>query len=158
MSCTDCVNRRKFLALAAAAGASAALAGCGDGELSGVGMKISGNPMGTGTGSGPTGSPSSQITLKVADYPELGQPNVLVMVADTFIAVKRSGLATFTAFSMSCTHQGCLTTLVNGNRFDCPCHFSQFDVNGMVIRGPATDPLTEFPTSYDAATDILTIN
>src|SRR5262245_45668718 len=150
MCCDDCVNRRKFLTLAAAAGATAALAACGDGELSGTGVKVGGNGDGTGSGTPPTGTPSGQVTLTVGDYPALAQTGGLVMVNNTFVAVKRTGPAAFDAFSMSCTHEGCLTSIVNGVRFDCPCHFSQFDANGAVIRGPATDPLAKFPTSYDA--------
>ena len=154
MCCADCVNRRKFLALAAAAGASAALSACGDGEVSGVGIRSGSGGVGGGGGAGGT----SRIMAKVGDYASLATPGVLVNITGTFVAVKRTGAATFDAYSMSCTHEGCLTAIVSGIRFDCPCHGSRFDSNGNVINGPAATSLAKFPTSYDSATDILTIN
>ena len=44
--------------------------------------------------------------------------------------------------SATCTHAGCV---VHWNSFetcwDCPCHGSQFDINGQVLQGPAVHPL-----------------
>ncbi|MBP2161312.1 MULTISPECIES: FAD-dependent oxidoreductase [Asticcacaulis] len=44
--------------------------------------------------------------------------------------------------SATCTHAGCV---VHWNSFercwDCPCHGSQFDINGQVLQGPAVKPL-----------------
>lgn len=150
MSCDDCVNRRRFLALAAAAGSSMALAACGDGVVSGV------KNVGAGGGGG-AGPVTSTITAKVGDYPQLATAGVLVQITGKLVAVKRTGGATFDALSMTCTHLACGTDLAN-NRFDCPCHGSRFDSSGSVVNGPATTPLPKFATSYDAATDILTIN
>ncbi|GAB4545185.1 MAG: Rieske 2Fe-2S domain-containing protein [Anaerolineales bacterium] len=46
----------------------------------------------------------------------------------------------FTALSLTCTHLGC-TVEAEENGFACPCHNSQFDLNGNVKRGPAAKPL-----------------
>jgi cytochrome b6-f complex iron-sulfur subunit len=46
----------------------------------------------------------------------------------------------FTALSLTCTHLGC-TLEPNENGFDCPCHNSNFDVDGNVTQGPAVKPL-----------------
>jgi cytochrome b6-f complex iron-sulfur subunit len=43
-------------------------------------------------------------------------------------------------FSLSavCTHLGCVVPWEkNANKFCCPCHGSQYDENGKVVRGPA---------------------
>jgi cytochrome b6-f complex iron-sulfur subunit len=41
-----------------------------------------------------------------------------------------------------CTHQGCTVEWnTEKNQFICPCHGSQFDSQGKVIRGPAGKPL-----------------
>jgi Rieske Fe-S protein len=74
------------------------------------------------------------------------------------VAAKRTGPGSFVAFSMSCTHEGCLTSITGGQRFDCPCHGSRFDANGAVLVGPAEQPLASLATSYDPVTDELTIN
>jgi Rieske Fe-S protein len=48
--------------------------------------------------------------------------------------------AGFRALSLTCPHLGC-TVEVSSGGFSCPCHGSQFDPDGSVLRGPARDPL-----------------
>jgi len=153
MPCENCLNRREFLARSATGAAIVAIVACGDGQLSGP-NSIQRVPPGGGN-SGP-------FTIKVADFPGLATVGRLVQVGG-FQAAKRTAAspATFVAFSMACTHAGCLVDIVNANEFDCPCHGSRFDVNGAVINGPFTGesigPLQKLATSYDPATDKLTI-
>lgn len=46
------------------------------------------------------------------------------------------------AFSPVCTHLGCLITWNRfKNRFICPCHGGEYDVEGSVISGPPRKPL-----------------
>lgn len=47
------------------------------------------------------------------------------------------------AVSATCTHLGCM---INGeqDKFICPCHGSQFDLSGRVLRGPAAKSLQNF--------------
>lgn len=47
------------------------------------------------------------------------------------------------AISTTCTHLGCVVTW-NGRGFDCPCHGSQFAVDGGIIKGPAPKSLEWF--------------
>ena len=140
MSCHDCVSRRDFVARTGLA-ALAAVTACGDGVLS------------------PGSSPQTdqQLAIAVGDFPGLATMGSLVKVGDLF-AAKRTGANTFDAFYMVCTHAGCLTSITNAQRFDCPCHGSRFDANGDVVAGPARLPLTQLATSYDPVTDTLTIN
>ena len=51
----------------------------------------------------------------------------------------------FLAISRKCTHLGC-TVLRDeeGNRFECPCHASTFDITGTVLSTPAPRPLDLF--------------
>ncbi|WP_303701617.1 ubiquinol-cytochrome c reductase iron-sulfur subunit [Flexistipes sinusarabici] len=44
--------------------------------------------------------------------------------------------------SIKCTHLGC-TLNVAGDIFKCPCHGSEFKLNGEVIKGPASRDLKE---------------
>lgn len=149
MACERCVNRRDFLATATGSVVLALAAGCGDGELSGVSPSVPRLP--------PNEPPTDKVSIVVADFPPLANNGVLVKVA-SFYAVKRTGPETFDAFSMACTHEGCLTEITNGQQFDCPCHFSRFANDGSVLRGPATRPLQKLPATYNPATDTLTVN
>ena len=41
-----------------------------------------------------------------------------------------------------CTHLGCIVPWsATSNKFECPCHGSQYDPDGAVVRGPAPLPL-----------------
>lgn len=140
MSCEDCVGRRDFIARASGLAALAVVSACGDGIVSGG-----------------IGAPAGSLTITVADFPALAAAGALVKVGETF-AAKRIGANAFDAFYMLCTHQGCLTTITNAQRFDCPCHGSRFDSSGNVVAGPARQPLVRLATSYDPVTDALTIN
>ena len=147
MSCDACLSRREFLGRASAGLVlGVAAASCGDGVVSGVAPRRS-----------PDTLPSDRVSVRVSDFPGLATPGVLVQVA-SYYAAKRTGDVTFDAFSMVCTHEGCTTTIQNGERFECPCHLSRFAADGTVINGPAARPLPRLPTSYDPATDVLTIN
>jgi Rieske Fe-S protein len=61
------------------------------------------------------------------------------------------------AVTITCTHQGC-DVAPNGSgtsaTLRCPCHGSQFDRNGAVIRGPAGSPLAHFAVEVDGAGNV----
>jgi cytochrome b6-f complex iron-sulfur subunit len=47
-----------------------------------------------------------------------------------------------------CTHLGCLPKWVdNNNRFECPCHGSKYQKNGVYIEGPAPRSLDRLATT-----------
>jgi nitrite reductase/ring-hydroxylating ferredoxin subunit len=145
MTCQRCVNRREFLARAGGAAAAAAIVACGDGAVSAPGFRPSGG--------------ITPFSVTVATVPELANVGVLVRVGpDGWVAAKRTGVSTFAAFDMRCTHEGCLVGITNGERFDCPCHFSRFDNNGAVVNGPAQRPLDHLTATYDPGTDQLSIS
>ena len=47
------------------------------------------------------------------------------------------------ALSLTCSHLGCAIEERNFG-FECPCHSSRYDLNGIVLKGPATDNLRKF--------------
>jgi Rieske Fe-S protein len=55
------------------------------------------------------------------------------------------------AMTLTCTHAGCEIGTVSPQGLVCGCHGSAFDVDGNVVRGPATQPLDHFAVSADAA-------
>lgn len=70
--------------------------------------------------------------------------NKEVVFNDDFIIVNNNG--TTTAFSAHCTHLGCKIDKMEGERFVCPCHGSQYDLNGKVLKGPAYKDLEIVPS------------
>ena len=147
--CDDCINRRQFLTSAAGAAGLVAISACGDGIVSGPFAQL---PPGAELPAGP-------ISIVVGNFSELATVGTLVKVPGQEIAVKRTGADTFDAFAMRCTHAGCPISIVSsGQAFNCSCHGSRFDNDGAVTNGPADSPLPKFVTSYDPATDTLTIS
>lgn len=61
------------------------------------------------------------------------------------------------AYSAHCTHLGCKIDKVEGDRFVCPCHGSQYNLNGQVLKGPAYKNLKTLPSriSEDGNTIII---
>ncbi|SRR5579883_3104179 len=63
------------------------------------------------------------------------------------------------AFSQRCTHASCpVDTRLDSNRdIHCSCHGSLFALDGSVVQGPATAPLTPYDAIYDQASQVLHI-
>ena len=56
----------------------------------------------------------------------------------TYIVVQSKEAITDYGINAICTHLGCVVPWnVAENKFKCPCHGSQYDATGKVIRGPA---------------------
>jgi len=54
------------------------------------------------------------------------------------------------AYSPSCTHLGCAVHWETGeSRFKCPCHGSDFALDGKVLAGPAPRPLDQYLTKIE---------
>lgn len=53
------------------------------------------------------------------------------------------------AYSLTCTHLGC-TVEEDGDGFTCPCHGSQYDQNGTVLKNPAQKPLRKLRVELSA--------
>jgi len=71
------------------------------------------------------------------------------------LLVAHTSQNTFVALTAICTHMGCTVNGYSSGTYTCPCHGSQYDVNGNVTRGPAPRALTKFPTAF--ANNVLTI-
>lgn len=75
----------------------------------------------------------------------------------TPILVVRSSARRFVALSMQCTHEGCPVNPPVGGIISCPCHGSQYDLDGKVRRGPAQFSLTRYITDFDFKANQLTV-
>ena len=59
------------------------------------------------------------------------------------VLVSRLSDTEVVAFSAVCPHQGC-TVAPDGDQLACPCHGSQFELDGSLKRGPAEKGLTPY--------------
>lgn len=144
-------TRRDFCQLACLAVAGSALAGCSAGPTAPTG---GGDGLPTMTAAMVHGAP----TVTVEDgspLASIGRP-VLVQAPGASYLVTRTNHDSFVALTAQCTHYICMVSNFDGSVYECPCHGSQFDVSGRVVRGPATKPLQQFSTAFNGNT--LTIS
>nr|WP_319270644.1 Rieske (2Fe-2S) protein [uncultured Draconibacterium sp.] len=79
-------------------------------------------------------SGSSEATLPL-------NKNKEVQFFDRFIVVNTNDNTR--VFSSHCSHLGCKIDKVANGKLVCPCHGSEYDLSGNVIKGPAYKNLTE---------------
>lgn len=94
----------------------------------------------------------------VAYVQDAAQPLVSSGLAYVHFTGRRSGdwlspEAMFVVFSNHCTHVGCPAQATSAG-FSCPCHGSQYDVQGDRIAGPAVRPLDRFQWEVRADHDL----
>ena len=107
--------------------------------------------------------------VKVADLQSIpvGEPirlNFVQNEQDAFIQqaalhsvwVVRHSQTEATAYSPICPHAGCYYNWSTQlRRFACPCHASVFEINGMVVSGPAPRPLDTLPVKIESGSLLL---
>lgn len=83
-----------------------------------------------------------QLVLNIND-------NKSISFFDEFIVIKSK--ENLSVFSSHCTHLGCKINKTENGRLVCPCHGSEYDLEGNVIKGPAYKSLekVEFKLSAD---------
>jgi cytochrome b6-f complex iron-sulfur subunit len=70
--------------------------------------------------------------------------------AKPILVVRDSAKNNLVAVNPLCTHQGCTVGWDNNKRtFVCPCHGSEFGIDGKVIKEPADKPLPTFETKEE---------
>jgi cytochrome b6-f complex iron-sulfur subunit len=131
--CGGCSRRELLQGLGVAAvGALAVAAGCGQ----------QGSAMSTATSSR-CGTGECIDLSDAANEPltTAGGAMLIDMAGDTILVVRISD-SQVVALSAICTHAGCSMDYVAGQEvIDCPCHGSQFAIDGSVLRGPAVRAL-----------------
>jgi cytochrome b6-f complex iron-sulfur subunit len=93
--------------------------------------------------------------VKLADNSALTKVGGSVKVSDEMMLIRKSE-STFIAVRTICTHKGCDVEL-EGDKFVCPCHGSEFTIDGTVTQGPATKNLKIFETIFDSGNGTVTI-
>jgi len=92
---------------------------------------------------------------KVASVPQVTNEGVRFDYQETPSMLIQLNDKSFAAYSLVCTHLGCIVKWESKNRdFHCPCHAGKFDENGVNIAGPPPRPLTKYNVSVEG-TDIF---
>ena len=93
-------------------------------------------PEAASSAAAPTGAaPASGALTTTADVP-VGSG---VIVGDMVITQPTTGV--FKGFSSVCPHAGCNVNAITDGKIICPCHKSEFNLDGTVAQGPAKKPL-----------------
>lgn len=97
--------------------------------------------------SGAYSTENDQIRIELTALP----PEISFQTGDFFwlpaegVIFVRTGENSVAAFSSFCPHLGCDVEKFSGSRLVCPCHGSEFDTNGQVMKGPAGEGLRDWP-------------
>ena len=90
---------------------------------------------------------NKRVVLPLASIPDLKQPHGYARVyvdqyANPIILFSEDG-GNVSAVLSTCSHSGCEVRKLR-TRFECPCHGSEYDLRGNVLKGPAPEPLDTF--------------
>lgn len=73
------------------------------------------------------------------------------------IFLRRRADGSYSAVSTRCTHRGCQVA-PRGPRLACPCHGSEYTLDGGLLEGPAEHPLQGFATEVRDGAVLITLN
>ena len=86
----------------------------------------------------------------VADLDNKGQLLAKNSPIGPVLVVGKSQDANLTAVNPKCTHAGCdMTWEADIKKFVCPCHGSEFGIDGKVTKGPATKPIPSYSVKLE---------
>jgi len=74
--------------------------------------------------------------------------NKQISFFDNYIVVNE--YETTTVLTSHCTHLGCKINKTENSRLICPCHGSEYDLQGKVLKGPAYKNLEMIPSKISA--------
>lgn len=113
----------------------------------------------------PAGNNIGIIEIKLSDYPVLRQEFSSIRIGVNGIdedgvtpsgffypiIVSRAAGNQFHALDAGCAHAGCVVLPYDGidQAIFCPCHGSSYAIDGSVLTGPTTSPLTAMDITFD---------
>jgi Rieske Fe-S protein len=139
------VSRREFLKTVVISGGAAVggslLVGCGSQATASNG-----------------GNPASGLTLDLTKPENQSLASVggtLTLDANALdpqgLLLYRSSGSTVLVFSRKCTHLGCKVGEFQSGISTCPCHGSQYDTGGIVVRGPSQSSLRKYTATLSGS-------
>lgn len=78
-----------------------------------------------------------------------------VLFEDEYIIASKDN--TTVVYSSHCTHLGCKIDQVERGHLVCPCHGSEYDLSGKVLKGPAFKSLKKVAFSFSENGRYITI-
>ena len=103
-------------------------------------------------------NPAAQGSTLVVDVSTLDADGKFLITqtpTNSPVLVVRNGLGSYLALSMICTHESCPVAEPVDRVMTCPCHLSQFNIDGSVVRGPATSPLKQYAAALNPAGQLV---
>ena len=106
----------------------------------------------------PVQSRSGVIRLAVGDYPQLERVGGFLRIQPPalehhLVVLSQEG-GGYAVVSPVCTHRGC-TVDVASDRLACPCHGSEYDRAGQVLKGPAERSLERYPAELTPGGELV---
>jgi Rieske Fe-S protein len=84
--------------------------------------------------------------------------SVVIKVKEKLVLLIRDTATSVKAYSPICTHMHCVVAYSAGeNKIKCPCHGSEFDLDGHVVHGPAARPLEVHAATLEAERIVVTL-
>lgn len=136
--------RRRMTALCRRSLLKGAAVTCGTGLLAACGSGSGAEPASAPSAAGPDGAAAgSRVTLgQLSDIPVGGAISVSAPDGSKVLLTQpRAGEVK--AFSAVCPHEGCSAS-PDGDHFSCPCHGSEFELDGSLRQGPAREGLSSY--------------
>ncbi len=134
------MNRRGFVQVAAGALVAGSLGGCA--SLQTI----------------PVQSRGGVVRFAVRDYPQLEGPNGFLRIQppalEHHLVVLAQEGGGYAVVSPICTHRGCTVDVASG-RLACPCHGSEYDRTGQVLKGPAERSLERYAAELTAEGELV---
>ena len=99
-----------------------------------------------------------KLSIDLDQVPKLKEigGHITIKLMHEDILLIRNSEKTVLIFNAHCTHKGCIVKYSErNNRIECPCHGSQYDLNGNVLKGPAPRPLTTHSGELDGGQIIV---
>lgn len=107
----------------------------------------------TGTAIGKTEAIDNKVAVPVSAFNKTPFQVISPKNYPFEIAVQKEADGTYKALLLKCTHYT-NEVVPQGGGYICSAHGSRFDKDGKVLRGPASEPLTQLKTSV-TSTDIV---
>ncbi len=106
-------------------------------------------------------TPSKKF-ITVGKISELDAKNVIFDesdIAQPILVFRNPQTQKIGAVDPKCTHQGCNVELdLEQQLLVCPCHNSQFSLDGAVVKKPATKPLITYETKQQGELILVKVN